>query len=105
MTEVSEPTESRFVYSRGMLLASAIVLALPLTGFILLMRRPELDLHWEHHPSHFWLVLATAALSAVLAYGTGSAAQRRGDARVMLVSLAFLSAAGFLGSFAANALR
>ncbi len=28
---------------------------------------------------------------------TGSAAERRGDARVLLVSLAFLSAAGFLG--------
>ena len=97
MAEVSERAEPKFVYTRGMLAASAIVLAVPLAGFVLLMRRPELDLHWEHHPSHFWLVLATAALSAVLAYGTGSAAQKRGDARVMLVSLAFLSAAGFLG--------
>jgi class 3 adenylate cyclase len=42
-------------------------------------------------------VLGTAALSAALAYATSSVALRRGDARVLLVSLAFLSAAGFLG--------
>ena len=52
---------------------------------------------WEHHPSHFWLVLGTAAVSALLAYATGAAAVRRGDARVLFVSLAFLSSAGFLG--------
>jgi class 3 adenylate cyclase len=80
-----------------MLVLSGVVLALPLLGFVLLMRRPELDVHWEHHPSHFWLVLATGGLSAVLAYATGTAAERRGDGRVLLVSLAFLSAAGFLG--------
>ena len=87
----------RFVYSRGLLAATGVVLLLPLLGFVLLMRQPDLDLTWEHHPSHFWLVLATGGLSAVLAYGTGVAAERRGDARVMLVSLAFLAAAGFLG--------
>ena len=35
-------------------------------------------------------------LSAVLAYATGEAAGRRGDARLLYVSLAFLSSAGFL---------
>ncbi len=80
-----------------MLLASAVVLALPLAGLTLLMRRPRLDVHWEHHPSHFWLVLGTAAVSATLAYATGTVAIRRGDARVLFVSLAFLSAATFLG--------
>jgi class 3 adenylate cyclase len=80
-----------------MLALTGVVLALPLLGLLLLMRRPALDLHWEHHPAHFWLVLLTAGLSAVLAYGTGTAAVRRGDARVLLVSLTFLSAAGFLG--------
>ena len=58
---------------------------------------PQLDVHWEHHPSHFWLVLTTAALSAVLAHGMAVAASQRGDPRVLLVALAFLSAAGFLG--------
>ena len=76
--------------------AVAVILALPLVGLAVLLRRPGLDVGWEHHPSHFWLVLATAALSAVLAYATGAAAVHRGDARVLLVSLAFLSSAGFL---------
>lgn len=70
---------------------------LPLLGLALLIARPELDARWEHQPSHFWLVLATGGINAALAYGTGSAATRRGDARVFLVSLSFLAAAGFLG--------
>jgi adenylate cyclase len=41
-------------------------------------------------------VLITAVLSAILAYATGEAAGRRGDARLLYVSLAFLSSAGFL---------
>ena len=53
-------------------------------------------MHWQHQPSHFWLVLVTAGLNAVLAYATGVAARRRGDRRVHLVSLAFLAASGFL---------
>lgn len=76
---------------------SAVLLVLPLAGLALLLARPELDGRWQHHPSHFWLVLATGAVTAVLAYATGVAATRRGDARVLLVSLAFLAASGFLG--------
>jgi len=89
--------EQRIIDRPAILLAAAVALFLPLAGLALLLRRPQLDLHWEHHPSHFWLVLVTAALSAVLAYATGTAALRRGDARVLLVSLGFLAAAGFLG--------
>ncbi len=82
---------------RRQLAFSALVLSLPLIGFVLLVVRPQLDGQWQHHPAHFWLVLAAGGLNAVLAYATGAAARRRGDARVVLVSLAFLSAAGFLG--------
>ncbi|MGW1340713.1 adenylate/guanylate cyclase domain-containing protein [Kribbella sp. NPDC002412] len=89
--------ERRFVYTPAMIGLTTLALLVPLAGLFLLLRRPELDVHWQHHPAHFWLVLATAVLSAVLAYGTGAAAVRRGDPRVLLVSLAFLSAAGFLG--------
>jgi adenylate cyclase len=73
-----------------------ITLLLPVAGLVVLLSRPMLDVHWEHHPSHFWLVLGTAAISAVLAYATGAAAEQRGDARVLFVSLALLSSAGFL---------
>ena len=76
---------------------TAGILTVPLVGLLLVLRQPSLDLRWEHHPAHFWLVLITAMLSAVLAYATGDAAGRRGDARLLYVSLAFLSSAGFLG--------
>jgi class 3 adenylate cyclase len=89
--------ERRFIYTPAMVGLTALVLLIPLAGLVLLLQAPRLDVHWEHHPAHFWLVLLTAALSAVLAYATGAAAVRRGDARVLFVSLAFLSAAGFLG--------
>jgi adenylate cyclase len=76
-----------------------VVLAavLPLAGLVLLLARPELDLHWEHHPSHFWLVLVTAGVNVALAYVTNVAAGRYRDARLVLISLAFLASAGFLG--------
>jgi class 3 adenylate cyclase len=86
-----------FLHSRGALVASCAVLVVPLAGLSLLLGWPQVDLTWEHHPSHFWLVLGSAVVSAVLAYATGEAALRRGDARVLMISFAFLVAAGFLG--------
>ena len=74
-----------------------LLLALPVIGLLLLFVRPELDMHWEHHPSHFWLVLVTAAGNVALAYVTNVVATRQRDARLVLVSLAFLASAGFLG--------
>jgi adenylate cyclase len=75
----------------------ATLLALPLVGLGLLLARPELDMEWEHHPSHFWLVLVTAAVNVTLAYVTNIAAGRFRDARLVLVSLGFMASAGFLG--------
>ena len=77
--------------------SSLVVLALPVVGLALLLAAPDLDVEWQHHPSHFWLVLSTAAISVALAYVTNVAAERHRDARIMLVSLAFLASAGFLG--------
>ena len=74
----------------------AVVLAVPLAGLAILLAAPDTDVHWQHQPSHFWLVLVAAAVNAALAYATGAAARRRGDHRVHLVSLGFLAAAGFL---------
>jgi adenylate cyclase len=74
----------------------AVLLTLPLVGLVVLLVRPGLDVPWEHHPAHFWLVLVAAVTNVVLAVVTGDAARRRGDARVFLVSLAFLAGAGFL---------
>jgi adenylate cyclase len=75
----------------------AAALALPVLGLVLLLAAPDADVQWEHHPSHFWLVLAAGLTSAALAFSTSGVALRRSDARLYLVSLAFLGAAGFLG--------
>ena len=75
----------------------AAVLALPLAGLFLLLGIPRLDLHWEHQSPHFWLVLASAITSFALGFLMGEAAARRGDARILLVALAFLISSGFLG--------
>jgi class 3 adenylate cyclase len=63
----------------------------------LLLLHPGIDEAWENHPAHFWLVFGAASLSVGLGYAVGVAARRRRDARLFLVSLAFVSAAGFLG--------
>jgi adenylate cyclase len=77
-------------------LGAVAAIALPAAGFALLLAAPDLDVRWEHHPSHFWLVMLAAATTAALAYATGESADRRGDARLLLVSLSFLAASGFL---------
>src|SRR3954466_6806071 len=74
-----------------------VALALPLAGLWLLLAAPSLDIHWEQHPAHFWLVLGAASINASLAFATGDVARHRGDPRLFLVSLGFLAAAGFLG--------
>jgi adenylate cyclase len=77
--------------------AIAVLFLLPLAGLGLLLARPELDVIWEHHPSHFWLVLGVALINVILGLLTSEAASRRADARLFLVALALLSSAGFLG--------
>jgi adenylate cyclase len=71
-------------------------LALPLAGLWLLLARPSTDLLWHDAPSHFWLVTAVAMVNVVVGARMSGAARRHGDARLFLVSLAFLSSAGFL---------
>jgi adenylate cyclase len=77
--------------------ALPVLLLAPLAGLILLLSRPDLDFRWEHHPSHFWLVLTGAVINVGLGLLTSDAATRRADARLFLVSLALLASAGFLG--------
>ena len=73
------------------------VLVLPLAALVLLFVEPDLDMQWEHHPSHFWLVLTVAGVNVVLGLVASEAAARRDDARTFLVSMALLTSAGFLG--------
>ncbi|MGK5685081.1 adenylate/guanylate cyclase domain-containing protein [Actinoplanes sp. URMC 104] len=76
-------------------------LAAPMAGLWLLVARPEIDAHWQHHTVHFWLVLAVAVVSLGLAIVVNQAARRRADTRLLLVALSFLVAAAFLGLHAA----
>jgi adenylate cyclase len=74
-----------------------LLIAIPLGGLALVLLSPDADVHWEHHPAHFWLVLGVSVVSVALGALTSDAATRRSDARLFLVSLAFLTSAGFLG--------
>jgi adenylate cyclase len=75
----------------------APAILVPLAVLVALRVRPSLDVRWEQHPAHFWLVFGAAALATGLGYTVFGAARRRRDARLALVSLAFIASAGFLG--------
>lgn len=75
----------------------AALLVVPAAGLIVLLALPTVDRRWEHHPSHFWLVLICAVAAGALAISIGATAQRRADARLLLVALSYLVAAGFFG--------
>jgi adenylate cyclase len=70
--------------------------ALPVLALWLLVANPDLDVRWEHHPSHFWLVLAVAGVNVYLSLRVSEAALRHTDGRLFLVSLGFMASAGFL---------
>jgi len=74
----------------------AVALAVPILGLVLLLRVPSLDVHWEHHPSHFWLVFLVAILNVALGLIVSETASRSGDVRLFLVSMVLLTSAGFL---------
>jgi adenylate cyclase len=79
------------------LLAIGIVAAaLPLVGLVSLLLRSELDPHIENYQLHFVVFGLVGAVAVALAYAAGEAANRRGDARVLLLSLAFMATGGFL---------
>jgi len=90
-----EPVEARARDTRGVWPGLAIVAGAAV--FAAVLARPALDGTWENHAAHFWIVLTAAGLNVALGYTVGVAATRRRDARLFLVALAFVSAAGFLG--------
>lgn len=71
-------------------------LVLPIAALWLLLARPQVDAVWQHQASHFWLVLAVAGVNVWLGTRMNITARRHTDARLFLVSLAFLTSAGFL---------
>jgi adenylate cyclase len=82
----------------GTLLAAGLVAAaLPLVGLTSLLLRSRLDPHVENYRLHFVVFGVVGATAFLLGYAAGEAANRRGDARVLLLSLAFMATGGFLG--------
>src|ERR1041384_7799616 len=79
------------------LTAAALAAALPLVGLVSLLLRSELDPHIENYRAHFVVFGIVGGLAFVLGCAAGEAANRRGDARVLLLSLAFMATGGFLG--------
>lgn len=75
----------------------AAVAAAPLVLLVVLLARPALDESWENHPAHFWLVLTAALVATALGLSVTGAARRRHDARLLLISLAFVVSAAFFG--------
>jgi adenylate cyclase len=78
-------------------IAELLTAALPLIGLISLLLRSQLDPHLENYRLHFILFGLVGALAFALGYAAGEAAKRRGDARVLLLSIAFMATGGFMG--------
>jgi adenylate cyclase len=76
---------------------AVLAAALPLIGLASLLLRRELDPHIENYRAHFVVFGLVGGVAFILGYAAGEAANRRGDARVLLLSLAFMSTGGFLG--------
>lgn len=70
-------------------------MALPMLALWLLLDQPKVDLEWDNRAAHFALVLSAALVSVALGAVIGRAARARDDARLWLVSLVFVTTAGF----------
>jgi class 3 adenylate cyclase len=82
---------------RRLVLAAWIVAAaLPLVGLVSLLAHERLDPGWTSPETHFALFSTVGGVAVGLALAAGDAPRRRGDARVLLMSLAFLATGGFM---------
>nr|BFE84154.1 hypothetical protein GCM10020093_067550 [Planobispora longispora] len=73
-----------------------IHLALPMLGlWLLLANHDHINVKWQHNPSHFLLIIVVAGINFVLGTMISQTAARRSDARLLLLSLVFLSSSGF----------
>jgi adenylate cyclase len=93
-TSTASPSRQRI---RAGAIAELLVVALPLIGLVSLLLRSQLDPHLENYRLHFLLFGLVGTVAFVLGFAAGEAANRRGDARVLLLSLAFMATGGFMG--------
>jgi adenylate cyclase len=83
--------------SGAVVVAGLVAVTLPLVGFVSLLLRSQLDPQFHNHQAHFLIFGAAGGMTFILGYAAGEAANRRGDARVLLLSLAFMATGGFMG--------
>ena len=83
--------------SAAVIAAWVLAGALPLIGLVSLLLRSRLDPHFENYRAHFVVFGIVGGVAFVLGFAAGEAAKRRGDARVLLLSLAFMATGGFMG--------
>jgi len=81
---------------RAGITVGVVAAALPLVGLISLLLRRQFDPHLENYRLHFVLFGLVGAVAFVLGFAAGESANRRGDARVLLLSLAFMATGGFM---------
>jgi adenylate cyclase len=90
-------SQPRSTSSLAVRAAGVVAVALPLVGFVSLLLREQLDPQLHNHQAHFVIFGLAGGLAFALGYAAGEAANRRGDARVLLLSLAFMATGGFMG--------
>jgi class 3 adenylate cyclase len=70
--------------------------ALPLVGLVTLLRREQRGPHLQNYTAHVRIFGLTGGVAFALGFAAGEAAERRADARVLLLSLAFMTTGGFM---------
>ena len=95
--QMSEQTNSHARGAGAVLIAGVLAVTLPLIGFVSLLLREQLDPQLHNHQAHFVIFGLVGGVAFALGYAAGEAANRRGDARVLLLSLAFMATGGFMG--------
>jgi class 3 adenylate cyclase len=95
MGRLNEPIPGR-ARSFITIAAGVVACALPLVGFVSLLLRKQLDPHFENYRAHFLVFGLAGGIAFGLGFAAGEAAERRADARVLLLSLAFMATGGFM---------
>jgi adenylate cyclase len=96
MGVILEPVAGTRARSVVAIAAGSLAFALPLIGLASLLLRSQLDPHFENYRAHFIVFGLVGGITYGLGFAAGEAAELRGDARVLLLSLAFMATGGFM---------
>ena len=96
MGRIHEPVTAARARSAAAIGAGALAFALPLVGLVSLLLRSQLDPQSRTTALHFVVFGLAGGIAYGLGFAAGEAAELRGDARVLLLSLAFMATGGFM---------